>query len=148
MQNLSTTHRADIAEHGEIFVPAGMGKTAFIDARDIAEVAAKALGDESDASRAFDLTGAEALDYAEVAAIFTEVLGRPIRYPNPSPLTFAARWYRRGASLPYIAVMTTIYTVARLGLAGRVSPEAGELLGRAPISMRRFVEDHRRVWDV
>jgi hypothetical protein len=44
--------------------------------------------------------------------------------------------------------MTTIYTVARLGLAGRVSPEAGELLGRAPISMRRFVEDHRRVWDV
>jgi uncharacterized protein YbjT (DUF2867 family) len=147
MQNLSTTHRADIVEHGEIFVPAGEGKTAFIDARDIAAVAAKALLDGSDASNAYDLTGSEALGYAEVAAIFSEVLGRPIRYADPSALRFAARWHKRGASFPYIAVMTAIYTAARLGLAGRVSPDAGALLGREPIRMRKFVEDHRRVWD-
>jgi uncharacterized protein YbjT (DUF2867 family) len=37
MQNLSTTHRDDIREHGDIFVPAGHGRTSFIDTRDIAE---------------------------------------------------------------------------------------------------------------
>jgi uncharacterized protein YbjT (DUF2867 family) len=147
MQNLSTTHRADIAEHGEIFVPAGAGKTAFIDARDIAAVAARALLDVSDASNAHELTGSEALGYAEVAAIFSEVLGRPIRYADPSVLGFATRWHKRGASFPYIAVMTAIYTAARLGLAERVSPDTGELLGRAPITMRKFVEDHRRAWE-
>jgi uncharacterized protein YbjT (DUF2867 family) len=147
MQNLSTTHRADIAEHGEIFVPAGAGKTAFIDARDIAAVAARALLDGSDASNAHELTGSEALGYAEVAAIFSEVLGRPIRYADPSVLGFATRWHKRGASFPYIAVMTAIYTAARLGLAERVSPDTGELLGRAPITMRKFVEDHRRAWE-
>ncbi len=41
MQNLSTTHRQDIAKHDDIFVPAGRGKTAFIDVRDIAAVAAQ-----------------------------------------------------------------------------------------------------------
>lgn len=148
MQNLSTTHRADIVEHGDIFVPAGEGRTAFIDARDIAAVAARALLDEGGraASRALDLTGAEALSYAEVAAIFSEVLGRPIRYSAPSPLRFASRWHKRGVPFAYIAVMTAIYTAARLGLAARVSPEAGELLGRAPITMRQFIEDHRHVF--
>jgi uncharacterized protein YbjT (DUF2867 family) len=146
MQNLSTTHRADIVEHDEIFVPAGAGKTAFIDTRDIAAVAAKALLDGSDASKAHDLTGSEALGYAEVAATFSEVLGRRIRYADPSPLRFAARWLKRGASIPYIAVMTAIYTVARLGLAGRVTSDVTELLGRPPIKMRRFAEEHRHVW--
>jgi len=33
MQNLLEVHRADIVEHDELFVPAGSGKTSFIDAR-------------------------------------------------------------------------------------------------------------------
>lgn len=36
MQNLSTTHRDEIKTGSEIFVPAGRGKTSFVDARDIA----------------------------------------------------------------------------------------------------------------
>jgi len=39
MQNLLEVHRADIVEHDELFVPAGSGKTSFIDARDISEAA-------------------------------------------------------------------------------------------------------------
>ena len=35
-QNLSTTHRQDIQTFDDIFIPAGKGKTAFIDVRDIA----------------------------------------------------------------------------------------------------------------
>ena len=43
MQNLHraiSTHGVDIVESGELFIPAGRGKTTFIDARDAAEVAA------------------------------------------------------------------------------------------------------------
>jgi uncharacterized protein YbjT (DUF2867 family) len=43
MQNLSTIHREDIRDSSEIFVPAGKGKTSFIDVRDIAEVAVKVM---------------------------------------------------------------------------------------------------------
>ena len=48
MQNLHrsiSSHGTDIVEHGELFIPAGRGRTTFIDARDAAEVAALALTD-------------------------------------------------------------------------------------------------------
>ncbi|HEX8438213.1 SDR family oxidoreductase [Archangium sp.] len=146
MQNLSTTHREDIREHGELFVPAGSGRTSFIDTRDIAAVGARTLLEEGHEGKAYDLTGSEALTYAEVAALFTEVLGRPIRYPAPGALRFAARWYGRNVPASYIAVMTGIYTVCRLGLAGTVTPDTEALLGRAPISMRQFIQDHKSCW--
>lgn len=146
MQNLSTTHRDDIREHGEIFVPAGQGRTSFIDTRDIAEVGARTLLEDGHEGRAYDLTGSEALTYGEVATLFTEELGRPIRYPAPGALRFAARWYGRQQPLAFIAVMTGIYTVCRLGLAGTVTRDTEKLLGRAPISMRQFIRDHKACW--
>ena len=50
MQNLHrsiSSHGTDIVEHGELFIPAGRGRTTFIDARDAAQVGrAKTLVDE------------------------------------------------------------------------------------------------------
>ena len=84
MQNLSGTHRAEIRERGELYVPVGRGKTSFIDVRDIGAVAAAALSQTGHDNTAYDLTGPAALDYYEVAAILSEVVGRPIVYRNPS----------------------------------------------------------------
>jgi uncharacterized protein YbjT (DUF2867 family) len=146
MQNLSTTHREDIKEHGEIFVPAGRGATSFIDARDIAAVAAEALTDPAHRNHAYPITGAEALTYEEVAAVFTDVLDRPITYPNPGLWAFAQRMREHGHPAGFIAVMTGIYTTCRLGLADTVTPDAERILGRPPTSLRTFVEDYRDVW--
>lgn len=46
MQNLTTFYCDDIRERDEIFLPAGRGKTAFVDVRDIGAVVAEALTDE------------------------------------------------------------------------------------------------------
>lgn len=83
MQNLSTTHAPDIREKDEIMVPAGNGKTSFIDVRDIAAVAAKALTDSGYENEAYSLTGDEALTYSDVAEILSRVLGRKIVYRKP-----------------------------------------------------------------
>jgi uncharacterized protein YbjT (DUF2867 family) len=142
MQNLLEVHRRDIVEHDEIFVPAGSGETSFVDARDLGEAAAVVLTESGHANRAYDLTGPEALDYGEVAAIFSDVLDRPITYPQPSLLSFATRMRRRGEALGFIALMCGIYTTARLGLAGRVTDDSQRLLKRRPRRMRAFVEDY------
>jgi uncharacterized protein YbjT (DUF2867 family) len=142
MQNLLEVHRRDIVEHDEIFMPAGDGKTSFVDAWDIGEAAAIVLTESGHANRAYDLTGPEALDYEEVATIFSDVLDRSISYPNPSLLAFGRRMHRRGKSLGFIALMCGIYTTARLGLAARVTDDSRTLLGRRPREMRAFVEDH------
>ena len=143
MQNLDTTHRADIVEHGDIFIPAGQGRTAFVDVRDIGAVAARILTEPADhEGQAYALTGSEALTYGEAAAIMTEELGRPITYSDPSPPAFARRMRERGYARGYINVMAAIYLTTRLGMAAAVSPDAADLLGRAPITMQQYVRDY------
>jgi uncharacterized protein YbjT (DUF2867 family) len=146
MQNLSTTHREDIRRRDELFIPAGEGKTAFIDVRDIAAVAARTLREAGRENQAYPLTGSEALTYYQVAEMMSEVLGRPIAYTNPSPWRFAWRFWRRGRSLSYTAVVTAIYLTTRFGLAETVTPHTADLLQRPPISMRQFIVDYADVW--
>jgi uncharacterized protein YbjT (DUF2867 family) len=142
MQNLLEVHREDVVERDEIFVPAGDGETSFVDARDVAAVAAVVLTEDGHVDRAYDVTGPEALSYADVAAIFTDVLDRRIRYPSPSLPAFARRMWRRGHPLGFVVLTCGIYTTARLGLADRVSDDARRVLDRQPRGMRDFVEDY------
>lgn len=146
MQNLSTTHRRDILDRDEIFVPAGRGETSFIDVRDIAEVAVKTLLEDGHRNTAYELTGSEALTYREAADILSDVLGREIRYADPSPWAFWSRMRRRGHAAGRVLVMIALYTVCRLGMASRVTDETERLLGRPPRSFREFAADHADVW--
>jgi uncharacterized protein YbjT (DUF2867 family) len=130
MQNLNTTHREDIRLHDRLFMPAGNGRTIFIDVRDIAAVAVKFLTEEhhqsqelSEINRAYELTGAVALTYYEVATIFTNVLSRPIHYTNPSIPIFIWQMLRQGFPLQFVLVMVGIYTTTRFGLADLVTSD-------------------------
>ncbi|WP_230272188.1 SDR family oxidoreductase [Deinococcus sp. 6YEL10] len=139
LQNLTTTHLPDLRQ-GEIFVPAGAGRTSFIDVRDIAEVAALVLTTDGHAGRAYELTGASALTYAQVAQAFTAA-GRSVRYSDPSPLAFYRRLRARGLPAAQVLVMEAIYAAARFGLAAHVSPDAARLLGRPPRTVEGFARD-------
>lgn len=146
MQNLSTTHRQDIQERNDIFIPAGKGKTAFIDVRDIAAVAVKTLTEPGHERQAYPLTGSEALDYYQVAKMMTQFLGRPIVYSNPALPRFFWRFWRRGYPLSYISVVSAIYMTTRFGLAETITSHAQELLGRAVITMQQFIQDYAPSW--
>jgi uncharacterized protein YbjT (DUF2867 family) len=146
MQNLSGTHRAEIRERGELYVPVGRGKTSFIDVRDIGAVAAAALSQAGHDNTAYDLTGPAALDYYEVAAILSEVLGQPIVYRNPSVPAFLWRTLRGGTAPPFALVMVYLYTQTRRGMSAFVTGEVGRLLGRPPITLSQFATDYRQVW--
>lgn len=141
-QNLVEIHGGAL-RRGEIAVPAGDGTTSFVDARDVAAVAAVALTETGHAGAAYDLTGPAALTYDDVAAIASDVLGYPVEYTEPSLFRFVRRELGRGRPLGFALVMAGIYTTARLGLAGRVTDDVERLLGREPRSVRTFFEDHR-----
>jgi uncharacterized protein YbjT (DUF2867 family) len=154
MQNLATTHRDDIREKHDIFIPAGKGKTAFIDVRDIAAVAVKAVTESEQEletlhlkNQGVELTGTEALDYVEIAAILSDVLGREITYSNPSNRHFGRVWRERGYPLAQILVMEALYTGAKLGLADHLTKDTERILGRSPISFRQFAKDYKSAWE-
>lgn len=146
MQNLNTTHRKEIKERSEIFVPVGKAKTSFIDVRDIGAVAAVALTEPGHAGRNYDLTGGEGLDYWEVTRILSEVLGRKITYRNPNPLHFLIETIRRGTPPSFAMVMTGLYLSTRFGMAEPVTQEVERLTGRQPISFRQYARDHCQLW--
>jgi len=146
MQNMNTTHRDEIRERDEIFVPVGRARTSFIDVRDIGAVAALTLTQPGHAGQAYDLTGGEALDYYQTADLFSAVLGRKIVYKNPSAAAYFLRRLRLGGGLMYALVTTWLYTNTRGGMAAAVTGEVERLLGRPPIAMRRYIEDYQEAW--
>lgn len=146
MQNLNTTHRREIRERGEIFVPVGNAKTSFIDVRDIGAVAAHCLVEDRHANRNYDLTGSESLDYWEATGILSTVLGREILYRNPNPVYFLIESVRRGAPLPFALIMLGLYTSTRFGMAEPITNDVERLLGRKPITFQQYAQDFRHAW--
>ncbi|EAR10626.1 SDR family oxidoreductase [Reinekea blandensis] len=146
MQNLTQQHAQDIREHDELFMPAGRGATNFIDARDIALAAAVVLTEPGHEDRSYELTGSQAYRYDEVAALLSQVLGRTIVYSQPGLLRYLWRTWRQGNPLGYALVTGVIYSVARLGKADGYSDALPTLIQRSPISLTRFIEEHRAQW--
>jgi uncharacterized protein YbjT (DUF2867 family) len=147
MQNFSVVHRTELTERNELFVPAGDGKTSFVDARDVAAVGVAALVDPVHRNRAYDVTGPDALTYDDAAAVFSDLLGRDIEYANPGLAEFLVTATRRGVSLPFALVQSVVYTTARLGLAGRTTDDVERVLGRPPRSLADFVRDYAGEFD-
>ncbi len=146
MQNLNTVHRDEIRDGDEIFIPVKNAKTSFIDVRDIGAVAALTLSESGHAKKAYDLTGAQALDYYEVANLFTDILGRVIRYRNPSSGAFFRKQLARRHPLMFALVTTWLYSNTRSGMAELVTDEVQRLTGRPAGSMRKYIEDYRQTW--
>jgi len=146
MQNLNTTHRAEIKERSEIYVPAGSSRTSFIDVRDIAAVAARALTEPGRTHKAYDLTGGEALDYWQAAEIISKELGRRITYRNPNPLAFLVNHVRRGAPIMVALVMTGLYLSTRFGMADIVTQDVEHVTGHTPLTFAQYVHDYREAW--
>ncbi|MFX1535865.1 MAG: SDR family oxidoreductase [Promethearchaeota archaeon] len=146
MQNLSTFYRDIIRDNHEIFIPAGKGKTSFIDVRDIADVAVKVFNDSKYQNGAYTLTGCETLDYFEVAQIFTRVLGKEIIYCDPSAREYNKRMKEMNIPDDFIKVMSRIYFIVRMGKAARITRDTEEILGRKPIKMEKFVQDYSQCW--
>jgi uncharacterized protein YbjT (DUF2867 family) len=145
-QNVGDAYRDDILERDEVFVPAGRGRVAFVDVRDVGELAARSFADAALRGGAWTLTGPEAVTFDEVAAALTAALGRPVRYVPASIPGYALRLRRRRLPWIRIAVQTALHVGLRSGNAERVDPALARLLGRPPRTIRQYVEDHRELW--
>jgi len=140
MQNLSGIHSVEIREKNEIFVPAGKSKTSFIDAADIGLAIAILLHEpEKFKNTAHTITGAEALDYYQVAEILSKVTGRKITYAKPGYLKYRSYYIRkRGLEKGYVNVTVALYFMTRMGTAKEVTNDFFELAGKMPNSFEEF----------
>jgi NAD(P)H dehydrogenase (quinone) len=129
---------------GRLITNAGEGRTAYVARADCAAAAAAVLTTDGHDGKAYDITSADALDAADVAALFSELSGRPV---EPVYLSddewIAAMVEHAGMPAPLAQVIATFGIAARQGYLGAVSTTVAELTGREPASVRAVVEARR-----
>lgn len=146
MQNLITVHGAEIRAHDTLTVPAGNAAMSYVDADDVAAVAAHILREDAPTVHACTPTGPVAITHSEIAAVLTTVLGRTIRYTRPGLLRYWRHAARTGMALPTTLVTSTLYTLARFGIGATVTDDIPCLLGRPATDFHHFATAHQAAW--
>ncbi|EKO3515984.1 SDR family oxidoreductase [Vibrio fluvialis] len=139
--NFHTYWKAGI-DQGVIGVPAGEGKSSFIDVRDIASSAAAALTTNRFDNQAFNLTGPEALSYAQAAQKISAALGKPVAYQAMEEGAFCELLKSVGVPADYAEFLTSIFYPVREGWTAGVSDAVATLTGKAPRSLDEYIADH------
>ena len=146
MQNFNTFWIQGILQQGKIFLPVGTAKGSFIDARDIAAVAAKLLTSDAFANRDFDLTGPAALDHDTVGAILSRETGRTITFQDIPPAAMLDGLLTAGIPRPYAEFLIVILGFFKAGYAERTTDAVAQILGRAPGAFEQYAKDYRAAW--
>lgn len=105
LQNYSTMSAQAIRQQGVFVEPIGDERTSFVDARDVAAVAAAALTEVGHAGHAYTLTGGVAHTRAEVAAAIAQTIGKPVRYQALSDAEFRALANSLGWADDFVSMM-------------------------------------------
>ncbi len=149
MQNVSGIHSVEIREQNKIFIPAGNSKTSFVDAADVG-LAVATLLHQPDKYRntAHTITGPQALDYYEIAAILSKITGRKITYAKPGFLRYR-RYYIKNRKLDkaYVNVTVALYFMTRMGTAKDVTDGFFKLTGKQPSTFENFASANRAAFE-
>jgi uncharacterized protein YbjT (DUF2867 family) len=146
MQNLETIHLEGIRDRDVISVPAGRGRSAFIDVADIGEVVAKVITEAGHDGQGYTLTGPASLSFTEVAAALTAALRRPITYRDVGIAQFLLEQHQLRRALGLNLVMAMLYTVQRIGGADGTTGDLEALLGRQATPLATYLERNKVLW--
>ena len=122
-QNFSESAWRPGIEAGTLELPVGDGRTAFVDADDIADVAVAALTGERHHGQTYTLTGPRSLGFAEAVGLIAEATGRPIRFVDAGP-----------------DLLGGLYAAIRDGHADVVTDDVERALGRPATTFEAYVE--------
>ncbi len=146
-ENLVRQCAESIREKGRIHFPFGQGagKIAWIGANDVADASAAILAEAAPhLGETLLLTGPDALSVKEVAAVFSQVLGKPVEYAD-IPLE---RWQQELPKLespnPHLIQHLSALSIGlknNLGF-GKATEVFRRLTGRSPRSLETFVQAH------
>jgi uncharacterized protein YbjT (DUF2867 family) len=130
-----------LLQRGRLVFPTGAGRIAWIDPRDVAEVAAAVLEDPAPPAGALRLTGPEALTAAELATRIAAVVGREIELVQPD-LTTWRKSLRDSGMDPWLVDSTVhLYEAVAAGALAELSDAVGRVLRRAPQPVEVWVRD-------
>jgi len=147
MQNFSESFfLPNIVERGELLAPTGDAAVSFIDARDIAAVAAAALVEEGHDGVGYALTGGRALTFGDAAGVIGEAAGREVHHVDVAPEAMRRVMVEEGMPGDYADMMMGLFGGIRAGRTAAVDGSVERVLGRPPISFADYVRNNADAW--
>lgn len=148
-QNFSESYLLEPVLAGEVALPVGSVPEPFVDADDIADVAAAALTDGRHAGQLYELTGPRSLTFEEAVAEIAKASGRPVGFLPITQDEYDAALAAEGLSPDEVALVRYLFTTVLDGRNARPADGVQRALGRQP---RDFTEYARAaaatgVWD-
>lgn len=138
-QNFSEDFWLPAVRSGTLALPAGEGRVPFVDAEDIADVAAAALTEDRHAGRVYELTGPRALGFGEAARLIAAASGRPLRYDAITPEAFVDLQVSHGVPLKTAQRMSHLVELGSTGGLEALADGVQQALGREPRRFEDFV---------
>ncbi len=142
MENLLASLPA-VIRSGKWYSASGEGLISHVTRADAAAAAAGALLADDAGSRVFTVTGPEALGTRQIAAIASEVTGRPIEVVDVSDEQFIAGLRQAGLPENVAQLLDTFEIGQRQGALSMVTDAVERLWGEKPTSVRAFLTAHR-----
>lgn len=139
---------------------AGKGRVGFVSRDDVAAVAAKLLQDKGEPDTGYDVTGPEALDYGQVAALIKELSGAQFEVIDLTDEQMYAMWDSLGvpreatgdfsrSPVPWCSDgMVSFGRMIREGYLDRVTDVVERFTGQKPKGMRQLMLERRHTWPV
>ena len=141
MQNVLAYYAPSIRTQGAFYAAMGNARISYLDVRDIAAVAAKALfGGEHDGST-YELNGPEALTCAEIAERISRHAGIRAQYVDIPAEAQRKAMLDQGMPEWLVTALLELQEYYTGGRGGTVDGVLEGLLGRPPIAMDRFLEE-------
>lgn len=136
----------------------GDGTVAFVARDDVAATAAALLQGRGMPNTAYDVTGPEAVNWRQVAAMITEISGVPIEVVDLTDEQMYAMWDALGvpreatgdfsrSPVPWCSDgMVSLGRAIRLGQLSAVTDVVEQLTGRKPKSLRELMREKAPSW--
>jgi uncharacterized protein YbjT (DUF2867 family) len=128
-----------VSDDGVIAGPGGEGRLAAVARDDVAAVCAAVLTADGHDGQSYDITGGEALTFAEIAAELSRLTGRPVRYKDETLAEARASRAAYGAPDWQVEAWISTYTSVAAGDLERVTDTVERFTDRKPLTLADVV---------
>ncbi|MGD8167250.1 NmrA family NAD(P)-binding protein [Herbiconiux sp. P16] len=147
-QNFTESYLRDPLVEGALYLPAGSVSEPFVDADDIADVAAAALVDPRHAGELYELTGPELLTFQQVVETVGRHTGHAIEYVPIPASDYSQAALAGGVPAEVVALLDYLFRVVLDGRNESLTDGVQRALGHAPRTFDAFARTSAaaRLW--
>ncbi|VXB61434.1 SDR family NAD(P)-dependent oxidoreductase [Flavobacterium sp. 9R] len=124
-----------------VFFPAGEGKVAFANRKDLAKAIAKIVAKSEHENKIFNLTGSQSHSFSEIASYLSELSGKEVPYISPSSADFENALKGFGLPEPIITMSVLFAAGIKNNDFEEVDSSLKTIIDQEPTSLKAFLKE-------